>query len=169
MYHINKFYKQKQYEGDRLIDEKVRRKCENKLRERWKDRDRDRYRYVYQYLQNNIMKYDCILCSPSYLKGIISTEFTIFFFIDTLLPINGQAYSLQPKGAWWLCLSFHIEGPQPPQSHIVLEMPVPLHSRWNSQTLKKGRVEVSTISPFFYFSKLWELEMFCTPPFLVLF
>lgn len=30
-----------------------RGKCENKLRERWKDRDR----YVYQYLQNNIMKY----------------------------------------------------------------------------------------------------------------
>lgn len=57
MYYINKFYKQKQYEGDRLIDEKVREKCENKLRKRWKDRDRDRYRYVYQYLQNNIMKY----------------------------------------------------------------------------------------------------------------
>lgn len=52
MFHINKFYKQKQYEGDRLIDEKEG-KCENKLRERWKDRDR----YVYQYLQNNIMKY----------------------------------------------------------------------------------------------------------------
>lgn len=166
MYYINKFYKQKQYEGDRLIDEKVREKCENKLRKRWKDRDRDRYRYVYQYLQNNIMKY----LMTVYLQPFVPKRYNLnwihrFFFIDTLLPINGQAYSLQPKGAWWLCLSFHIEGPQPPQSHTVLETPVPLHSRWNSQSLKKGPVEMSTISPFFHTSKLRDLEMFYTPLF----
>lgn len=117
------------------------------------------------------ISHDRTLCSPSYLKVIISTEFSIVF-IDALLPINGQAYSLQPKGAWWLCLSFHIEGPQPPQSHTVPETPVPLRSRWNSQSLKKRQVEMSTISPFFHTSKLRGLEMSCKPPplcFFVLF
>lgn len=51
--------------------------------------------YIKEYYK---ISHDHILCSPSYLKVIISTEFSIVF-IDTLLPICGQAYSLQPKGA----------------------------------------------------------------------